>query len=79
MEIDQDTNKLNMADLLNQSHEVLHLILSHVDPVDLGPLRESCKSLDSFIRNNNLLWKEQYLSKWVCKHEQHTTRTMSHG
>jgi len=65
MEIDSNPVITKMPALLDQSNEVLHLILSHANPADLGPLSRTCRSLSTFIQNNDLLWKELYLQNWV--------------
>ncbi|KAF4555550.1 Hypothetical protein D9617_2g055110 [Elsinoe fawcettii] len=53
-----------MSRLLDCSHEVLHNILTSVEPADLAALSLSCQSLNTFTRDNVLLHKELYLQRW---------------
>ena len=53
--------------LLDLCHEVLHAVLEQVQPEDLGRLSRCCKTLDSFIRCNRLLWRELYLKNFVSR------------
>ncbi|PSK38083.1 hypothetical protein B9Z65_1274 [Elsinoe australis] len=53
-----------MSRLLDCSHEVLHNILTQVEPADLASLAISCRSLNTFIDGNVLLHKELYLQRW---------------
>jgi len=54
-----------MSYLLNMPDEVLHHILTEVNPQDLGRLSQSCQRLYTFIGTNQLLFKEIYLKNWV--------------
>lgn len=47
-------------DLLDLPHEVLHNIIANADPQDLAALC-CCRTLNDFIKNNQLLHKEIYL------------------
>lgn len=58
----------NMSRLLDCSHEVLHSILTSVDPSDLAALSLSCQSLHTFIQDNLILHKELYLQRYVEAH-----------
>ncbi|AEO55468.1 hypothetical protein MYCTH_2299331 [Thermothelomyces thermophilus ATCC 42464] len=40
--------------------EILHSILSHVDPEDLSRLPLTCRLFNNFIKGNNLLWRAIY-------------------
>ncbi|PNS18742.1 hypothetical protein CAC42_5281 [Sphaceloma murrayae] len=53
-----------MSRLLDCSHEVLHNILTLVEPADLSSLSLACRSLDTYIAGNVLLHKELYLQRW---------------
>lgn len=50
--------------LLDLPYEVLHRILTNIDPPDLARLN-CCRALGSFIRSDRLLWKELYLKDFV--------------
>ena len=50
--------------LLNLPHEVLHSIISNADPQDLAALC-CCRSLNDFVKNNDLLCREMYLKNFV--------------
>lgn len=50
--------------LLDLPYEVLHRILTNIDPSDLARLC-CCRALDSFIKSDRLLWKELYLRDFV--------------
>ena len=54
------------ASLLGQAGEQRHLILLHVAPTDLAAVSETCRELCTFIKNDNLLWKRQYLKLFDC-------------
>ena len=54
-----------MTQLLDQSPEVLHNIFGNVEPADLGSVARTCRFLNSFIQNDELLWKLHYLSLFV--------------
>lgn len=54
-----------MVDLLSLPQEVLHGILTEVNPTDLATVCRCCRSLNSLVRNNRLLHKELYLRSWV--------------
>ena len=51
--------------LLTLPHEVLHNVLVRVDPQDVARLPASCRVLNTYIKNNRLLFKELYLSHFV--------------
>ena len=51
-------------DFLNLPHEVLHCILTYVDPHDIARL-SCCRTLHAFIRSDRLLFKELYLNHFV--------------
>lgn len=54
-----------MAQLLDQCSEVLHNIFQNVEPTDLAALVETCRSLKDFVKSDELLWKTQYLQRFV--------------
>ena len=54
-----------MPQLLDQCSEVLHNIFQNVEPTDLAALSETCNSLKLFIKGDDLLWKTQYLQRFV--------------
>lgn len=54
-----------MATLLHQCSEVLHTIFQYVEPTDLAPLSRSCKAFHRFIESDQLLWKNQFLGRFV--------------
>ena len=58
-----------MAQLLSQCHEVLNGIFQGVEPEDLASLSKTCRLLNSFIRNDRLLWKDVYLKNYVRHHK----------
>ena len=47
------------------SHEILHNILIYTNPTDLSALSRTCKSLNSFLKENTMLCKEMYCLNWV--------------
>ena len=49
------------AALTHLPPEILHSILSHVDPEDLGWLPLTCRALNNFIEGNNPLCRAIYL------------------
>ncbi|KAK4692459.1 hypothetical protein P7C71_g4749, partial [Lecanoromycetidae sp. Uapishka_2] len=49
-----------MSTLLGLPHEILHNVLVNTSPDDLGRLC-CCRTLNSYIKNNELLYKELYL------------------
>jgi hypothetical protein len=55
----------DMATLLALPPEVLHNIISAVDPRDLAALRRCCRALHTFISGNKQLFKEMYLQRLV--------------
>ena len=52
--------------LLALPHEVIHFILTLVDPQDIAAL-SCCRSLHRFIQSDRLLCKELYLKNYVWK------------
>ncbi|RMD41048.1 hypothetical protein DV735_g4084, partial [Chaetothyriales sp. CBS 134920] len=54
------------AHLLRQPPEVLHVILTAVEPRDLARLSQTCRELRDSIANDLLLWKRQYLQHFDC-------------
>ena len=55
-----------MAPLLTTlSPEILHEICLNVNPPDLGRLSRTCHFLEGFIRRDDLLWRLQYLNRFV--------------
>jgi hypothetical protein len=54
-----------MPFLLDLADEILHHILIEVCPVDLAALSRSCQTLNKYIDNNPLLWREIYLKYFV--------------
>jgi hypothetical protein len=54
-----------MAQLCDQSPEILHNIFVNVDSVDLARLSRTCKHFYQFIENDEFLWKLQYQSRFV--------------
>lgn len=48
--------------------EVLHLILQCLDPSDLAAINGTCQDLSNYLQDNELLYKELYLSNWVFIH-----------
>jgi hypothetical protein len=57
----------SIAHFLGQAPEVLHNIFQHVDPTDLAALAQSCRHFNNLIKNDELLWKLQYLALFVSK------------
>ena len=55
----------DMPQLLDQCPEVLHNIFIYVDPLDLVNICLTCRFLNRFISGDDLLWKIQYLSRFV--------------
>jgi F-box-like len=53
-----------MANLLDQCHEVLHWIFKNLNAEDLATLAQTCHTLNSYTRNNLLLWKHIYLQEF---------------
>jgi F-box associated protein len=53
-----------MANLLDQCHEVLHWIFKHLDAADLSALAQTCRMLNSYTKNNHVLWKHVYLQHY---------------
>ncbi|KAL6252632.1 hypothetical protein RBB50_000351 [Rhinocladiella similis] len=51
-----------MSSMLDLAPEVLHQIFVHVYPTDLASLSMTCLYLSQVIKNDELLWKDQYLS-----------------
>ena len=51
--------------LLHQPPEVYHAILLEVDTTDLASLSETCWQLRNSIAHDHLLWKRQYLKRFV--------------
>lgn len=54
-----------MSCLLGLSNELIHEILLKVGPADLAHVSQCCRSLYTFISDNELLWKELYLEHFV--------------
>lgn len=54
-----------MPPFLDLANEILHDILVDVYPEDLAALSRSCHTLNKYIRNNRILWKEVYLKYFV--------------
>jgi len=55
-----------MPHFLDFAPEVLHGVFKQVDPTDLAVLSQCCRFLNSFIKNDVLLWKIHYLKRFVC-------------
>jgi len=54
-----------MPFLLDLADEILHNILIEVCPEDLAALSRSCQTLNKYIDNNPLLWRDIYLKYFV--------------
>lgn len=54
-----------MACLLELSHELLHCVLTYVEPADLAALSRSCGAFNEYIKGNKLLCKNLYLQRFV--------------
>jgi hypothetical protein len=54
-----------MEQLIDQPPEVLHNILQKVGPTDLASLSRTCRHLNKFIKEDELLWKLHYLTVFV--------------
>ena len=55
-----------MAPMLTTlSPEILHEICLNVEPSDLARLSETCRFLNGFVNKDDLLWKLQYLDRFV--------------
>lgn len=54
-----------MAHILLLPTEMLHHILSYVNPEDLGALPLTCKGLNSFVKANKALYRDIYLRHLV--------------
>lgn len=52
-------------ELLSLPHEVLQHVLQYSAPTDLAQLSKSCHALDTFISDNDLLWRSVYCSHFV--------------
>ncbi|KIW88194.1 uncharacterized protein Z519_11305 [Cladophialophora bantiana CBS 173.52] len=50
--------------LLDLAPEVLHNIFQNVEPADLASLARTCRHLNSCIRNDDFLWRLQYLARF---------------
>lgn len=59
-----------MAQLYDQSPEILHNIFVNVDSTDLASLSRTCKHFSQFIANDEFLWKLQYESRFVSLNPQ---------
>jgi len=55
-----------MPSLYNLPAEVVHLILRHLNPSDFAAVNGSCQILNSYLKDNQLLYKELYLDNWVA-------------
>lgn len=53
-----------MACLLELSHELLHCILTEIEPADVASLSRTCHTLRSYIHGNRLLHKELYIRRY---------------
>ncbi|KAK8163200.1 hypothetical protein BC567DRAFT_232959 [Phyllosticta citribraziliensis] len=62
-----------MTELLDLSHEILHLIFSYTEADDLAHLSETCRSLHQFITGDDILWKEVHLGVFDDPKEQSVT------
>lgn len=54
-----------MVHLTQLPPEILHSILSHVEPEDTAYLRQTCHYLLTFIDGNRTLFRELYFRKMV--------------
>jgi hypothetical protein len=54
-----------MPSLLDLCHEVLHDVVSEVQPADLAVLSKSCRALNGYIKGNRLLWRDVFLKHFV--------------
>ncbi|KAH7055670.1 hypothetical protein B0J12DRAFT_569482 [Macrophomina phaseolina] len=59
-----------MPCLLDLSNELIHEILLKVGPGELARVAQCCRSLHTFIHDNDLLWKELYLATFDDPREQ---------
>lgn len=55
-----------MAVLTHLPPEILHNILSYVEPEDLARIPLTCRVFNNFIKENNALCRAIYLRNWVC-------------
>jgi hypothetical protein len=58
------SSPVQMATLLELSHELLHCIFTEITPTDLSAVSRTCKDLNSYIRGNKLLHKDLYLQRY---------------
>lgn len=54
-----------MTCLLDLPYEVIHGILTHVEPHDLAAVSKTCQDLSTFVTDDELLHKKLYLLNWV--------------
>jgi hypothetical protein len=54
-----------MVHLTQLPPEILHNILSHVEPEDTAYVRQTCRYLLTFIDGNRALFRELYYRKMV--------------
>jgi len=47
------------------SHELLHNIITYVNPTDLPALSSTCRSLNAFLKDNAMLCRDMYYLNWV--------------
>ncbi|KAK5047813.1 hypothetical protein LTR84_006478 [Exophiala bonariae] len=59
-----------MAQLYDQSPEILHNIFVNVESTDLANLSRTCKHFSQFIANDEFLWKLQYEARFNGLQEQ---------
>lgn len=64
-----------MSQFLDQAPEVLHTIFRNVEPTDLASLSQTCRYLHKLIQIDELLWKYQYLSRFVSLVQAHRSVT----
>jgi hypothetical protein len=64
-ELSHADNTTKMAYFISLPHEILHSVLTCVDPRDLASLSLCCEALHRFIQNDRLLFKELYLQRLV--------------
>lgn len=54
-----------MSPLLSLCHELLHDIITKVEPSDIASLVLTCKLLRDYTRANTVLWRDAYLHNYV--------------
>ncbi len=63
--VSSSENPATMPSLISLPNEIVHNILTFVDPSDLGRVPRTCRALRRFVEGDGQLWKDVYSGNLV--------------